>query len=75
MSSELFARDRTCWSVLGCCGGLPGGLCGACLQHPTGVELATREWLGDNSGYEVLDVSLLTDAVEVRLAGTGTFRM
>jgi len=30
-----------------------------------------REWLGDDSGYEVLDVSLLTDAVEVRLAGTG----
>ena len=37
----------------------------------TGVEVATREWLGDDSGYEVLDVSLLTDAVEVRLAGTG----
>jgi hypothetical protein len=37
----------------------------------TGVEIATREWLGDDSGYEVLDVSLLTDAVEVRLAGTG----
>lgn len=37
----------------------------------TGVEIATREWLGEDSGYEVLDVSLLTDAVEVRLAGTG----
>lgn len=37
----------------------------------TGVEVATREWLGEDSGYEVLDVSLLTDAVEVRLAGTG----
>jgi hypothetical protein len=37
----------------------------------TGVEIATREWLGEDTGYEVLDVSLLTDAVEVRLAGTG----
>lgn len=37
----------------------------------TGVEVETIEWLGENSTYEVLDVSLLKEAVEVRIAGTG----
>ncbi len=37
----------------------------------TGVEVETLEWLGENSTYEVLEVSLLKDSVEVRIAGTG----
>lgn len=37
----------------------------------SGVEVEAIEWLGDNSSYEVLDVSLLKEAVEVRIAGTG----
>ena len=36
-----------------------------------GVEVESLEWLGENSTYEVLDVSLLKEAVEVRIAGTG----
>lgn len=37
----------------------------------SGVEVATHEWLGENSGYEVLEATLLKEAVEVRIAGTG----
>ncbi len=37
----------------------------------TGVEVETLEWLGENSTYEVLEVSLLKDSVEGRIAGTG----
>jgi len=36
-----------------------------------GVELEAIEWLGDASSHEALDVSLVEEAVEVRIAGTG----
>ena len=39
--------------------------------NPTARIVATHEWLGENSGYEVLEATLLKDAVEVRIAGTG----